>query len=335
MQLGLPNGDSVFNDSLLHSTIQLIQFEFITEFKRQINFQVEGLSVKLFKSMMHKNEQGNLCMAQMSFPICFNYVIDDKSALVCIENSELVLFDVPSLIDFLTIGKKKEDSGLSQSSQQNDPLESIMKNLYKFLDNDLVDSVKFNLKSGSVKFVQSEQGGGKELTLSVTPIEFGITRTDLFYSGSKFTFSNLKVQDNESVIEFCISKCSVISKIERDKFSNKLHFELGVELSICSLEVRDAGINDFVQYFFDVYQSRKTTKICDASPQPLTSTLSPKKSFIQIYSKYFEKFIFALDINDVSFSTKYVDNIVTYGLKHLKTNCTGSLGASLKETRLV
>src|SRR5699024_3731532 len=96
------------NDCLLHSTIQLIQIGFSTKFNGQLIFQVDCFSIKVLKSNNTSDDDGSrACLAQMSFPFLFNYLIENKSIDISILDLEIIIYDILQLLNILIPSQRR------------------------------------------------------------------------------------------------------------------------------------------------------------------------------------------------------------------------------------
>lgn len=317
MQLGNQNKNSVFNDCLMHSTIQLIQFEFATKSKRQINFQVDGFSIKILKSSHVVEGDGMACLAQMSFPFRFNYTIDDKSADISISSMEVIVYDI--LLSFWKDTDQIEVSNISKFDLFHVMLQFLKQKIFK---ENVIKGVKFNLISGSIKLVR--EYGKKELTFFVKPIELVLIKSDSNILESRISIVNFSIQDSESIINFSLNKCCTICKLEEEN-SEKLYLQLFFEVSNCSFVINYYLVNFWFQYFLNLFRNINTAK---------QLTENETSSIHELTSKFFSKIVFAMIVNDVSVSLNQTKNLmITYGLKNLKITCVRNFDFDFSEKR--
>lgn len=325
MQLGLPNRDSTFNDCLIHSTIQLIQFEFATKSKRQINFQVDGFSIKILKSNNNIVEgDGKSCLAQMSFPFRFQYVITDKSAEISISTIEVIIYDILVLINMfhLNTNQIEESDEVSNYKTFEHRLDFLQR---KIFHEDVIKNISFKLNSGSIKLVR--EFGKKELTLFVKPIELVLNKSDCNILEARISISNFAIQDSESIINFSLNKCITICKMEEERL-DKIYLQLFLEISSYSFIINYSLVHSWFQYFVNLFhniQSRNRIRSLENNP-----------SFFKSASTLISKLVFVMSVNDLSVSLNKSKNLmITYGLKHLKINCIRNFDPCFNEKRFV
>lgn len=329
MQLGLSSDSTKLNDCLLHSTIQLIQIAFSTKYNGQLLFQVDGFSVKVFKSSLYDNDK--TCLAQMSFPFLFNYLIEEKSIDMSIQDLEIIIYDILQLLSLLPNQRRQLDV---ESLSKYKVLEQFLLLFPKLLQKHLLCDIAFRLNSGSIKLVR--EFGKKELTLGVKPIELRLRKLDSTRLDTRLLIENFRIQDSESIIDFALNKCSASGKIEM--ISEKLLFSLVLEITSSSLIINNSMINSWFQYFLSLVKNVKTKqqqKICDdalANGYAMIDEISVH----DIIARHITKFSVQVDINDTSLTMKHCEEsnkMVTYGLKHLHTLCVHNLDVHFKETR--
>lgn len=325
MQLGLPASNSICNDCLLHSTIQLIQIGFTTKLNGQLTFQVDGFSIKVLKSNNLIENNGKTCLAQMSFPFLFNYLFKEKSIDISILDLEIIVYDILQLLNILLPNQRRQIKVDKISKYKF--LEQSFLLFPKILSKPIIRDVSFRLNSGSIKLVR--EYGKKELTFCVKPIELRLSKLDLTRLDASLSIENFKIQDSESIIDFSLNKCATLGKIEY--LSDKFYLQLGLEITTSSFIINNSMINSWFQYFVNLFKNVKTN-------QQTTDEVCQSKdelSFHGFISKYINKFVFSIDINDISLTMKQIEenSMITYGLKHLKTGCVHNLDAYFKETR--
>ena len=376
MQLGLSSDSATrLNDCLLHSTIQLIQIAFSTKYNGQLLFQVDGFSVKVFKSSsssstttashhhhQHEAEHSTTttagdktCLAQMSFPFHFNYLIEEKSIDMVIQDLEIIIYDLLQLLSLLPSGgrhqKQRPQKNMAESSatEKYKVLEQFLLLFPSLLQRQLLCDISFRLNCLSIKLVR--EFGKKELTLGVQPIELRLRKLDSSRLDTRLLIENFRIQDSEAIIDFALAKCAASGKIELNSVSERLQFLLALEITSSSLSINNAMIHSWFTYFLhlvkNVKRSSKHQKqeqgISDDLITTATSSdgLDQPASLHQIIARHITKLSVQLDINDTSLTMKHLEGegeamnvkMVTYGLKHLHTLCVHNLDEYFKETR--
>ncbi len=374
MQLGLSSDSATrLNDCLLHSTIQLIQIAFSTKYNGQLLFQVDGFSVKVFKSSSsssstttashhhqheaeHPTAGDKTCLAQMSFPFHFNYLIEEKSIDMVIQDLEIIIYDLLQLLSLLPSGggrhqKQRPLKNMAESSatEKYKVLEQFLLLFPSLLQRQLLCDISFRLSCLSIKLVR--EFGKKELTLGVQPIELRLRKLDSSRLDTRLLIENFRIQDSEAIIDFALAKCAASGKIELNSVSERLQFLLALEITSSSLSINNAMIHSWFTYFLhlvkNVKRSSKHQKqeqgISDDLITTATSSdgLDQPVSLHQIIARHITKLSVQLDINDTSLTMKHLEGegeamnvkMVTYGLKHLHTLCVHNLDEYFKETR--
>ncbi|KAI2804677.1 hypothetical protein BLOT_003665, partial [Blomia tropicalis] len=324
MQLGLPTDKSIFNECLLHSTIQLIQIGFTNKTRQQLTFQVDGFSIKVLKSNNQPGNDGKSCLAQMSFPILINYLFENKFIDMSILDFEIILYDILQLLNILLpIRSKRIDV---EKFSKYKFLERILLLFPQILQKRWIREISFRLNTGSIKLVR--EFGKKELTFGVAPIDLRLNKLDSTRLEAYICIENFKIQDSESIIDFSLCKCLSRGKIEQ--LSDKLYFQQCLEINSTSCIINSSMINSWFQYFIILFKNVKTKQV-NASNELMANV-----TFHEFISIYVTKFIFSVDINDISLTMKQLEenSMVTYGLKHLKTGCVHNLDQFFKETSI-
>lgn len=333
---------SILNGGQLHSTIQLVQFEFVTQSKRQITFNVEGISIKLVDPFAKScpstdNVMEQDFVMQMSFPLLFTYIIDDKFAIISIAALEVIACDMFQLLQSFTQRQSRtndRDGGEMKAKQSKHLLERILAAVDRLIESNSINRIKFILKSCSLRLLKPS--GNDLLTLTIKPIEVNLSRHE---EEKKKLDCNIVMTNclleaaTASEFVFALTKCMLQAKIE--KSCDKLYLQVSLDIASNSIVISDLLANSLMQDFVN------STKLWRQKKQGATSLVlanvdDDENSLANILASSVAKVGFVVDINDVSFTLQQSNDITvttTYGLKHFKIGCGQNFDLLSPETR--
>ncbi len=306
MQLGLIN-ESVVNECLFHSTIQMLQFGLTTGSNNKLTLisQFDGISLKILKHV--KEVDGETCLAHVSLSLFCSLRLEESdqiSSEIVVSQPQSILYDI---IPFI-----KSRKSINQLTQSNSSESFIFKVLKSQLNKTFLKCATLKLDNTSVKLVR--ESGQKALEININSIEGDVTKTNSSELEARLIISNVTMHDTNSIVSSSLSKVSLIAKFEREKsIQQRLQLFLVSEISSCHIVYNDEEIRYWLELMFNSKNSGIHYSQIENKKQSsaITDTIM----------KELTKFIGSVDIHDISFSvtpTSTLNQMVTYGLNHAK-----------------